>query len=139
MFNQTALNISALTVLSCPDVRAGCVCVFSFIFLFYFVSLCCPTPGQRPSSSPSTSAEPAHLLDYGLYYHTYINSHLFPMGVGRNYRTPPATILTYSSRVVHIHTSDHTRTSFASTTHLSFLKNLNNKTMYVLQGRPLPA
>ena len=29
--------------------------------------------------------------------HIYINSHLFPMGVGRNYRTPPATIFTYSS------------------------------------------
>ena len=32
------------------------------------------------------------------------------MGVGRNYRTPPATILTHSSRLVHIHTSGHTRT-----------------------------
>ena len=38
------------------------------------------------------------------------------MAVGRNYRTPPATILTYSSRLVHIHTSNHTRTPVASTT-----------------------
>ena len=46
--------------------------------------------------------------------HTYINSRLFPMGIGRNYRTPPATILTYSSRLVHIFTSDHARTLAAS-------------------------
>ena len=32
-------------------------------------------------------------------------SRLFPLGAGRKYRTPPATILTYSSRQVHIHTS----------------------------------
>ena len=37
---------------------------------------------------------------------TYINSRLFPMGVGRNYRTQPATVYTYSSRLIHIHTSD---------------------------------
>ena len=40
-----------------------------------------------------------------------------PIGVVRNYRTPPATILAYFSRLVHIHTSDHTRT----TTNLTFL------------------
>ena len=28
------------------------------------------------------------------------------MGVDRNYRTSPATILKYSSRLVHIHTSE---------------------------------
>ena len=56
--------------------------------------------------------------------HTYINSRLFHMGVGKNYRTPPATILTYCSRLIHIHTSDHTRTPVASTTHLTFMKNL---------------
>ena len=33
---------------------------------------------------------------------------------------------TYSSRLVHIHTSDHTRTTVTSTTHLTFLKNLTN-------------
>ena len=42
--------------------------------------------------------------------HININSRLFPMG-GRNYRSPPATTLTYSSRLVHIHTSDHTLTT----------------------------
>ena len=31
-----------------------------------------------------------------IYKHKYINSHLFPMVVGRKYRTPPVTILTYS-------------------------------------------
>ena len=50
----------------------------------------------------------------------------FPMGLGRNYRTPPASILTYSSRLVHIHTSDHTCTPFAISTHLTFLKDLTN-------------
>ena len=35
----------------------------------------------------------------------------------RNLRTLSATILTYSSRLVSIHTSDHTRMPFASTTH----------------------
>ena len=34
--------------------------------------------------------------------HTYINSRLFPMGVGRNYGTPPTTILTYSEEYVRI-------------------------------------
>ena len=43
------------------------------------------------------------------------------MEFGRNYRTPPATILTYVSRLVDIHISDHTRTPVASTTHLTFL------------------
>ena len=60
------------------------------------------------------------------YIGTYINWHLFPLGVGRNYRTPPVTILTYSSRLVHIHTSDHTRTLVMGTTHLNFLKNFTN-------------
>ena len=59
------------------------------------------------------------------FTHTYINSHLFPMGVGRNYRTPPATILTYSSCLVHIYTSDHTRTPVASTTHLDLSEELH--------------
>ena len=59
--------------------------------------------------------------------HTYIDSRIFPMEVGRNYRTPPATILIYSSRLVHIHTSDHTHTPVASTTHLTFLNWLSNK------------
>ena len=59
--------------------------------------------------------------------YTYINSRLFPMGVGKNYRTPPVTILTYSSRLVHIHSSDHTRTPVASTTHLTFLKTISCK------------
>ena len=45
------------------------------------------------------------------------------MRVGRNYRTPLATILTHSYRLVHIHTSDHTRTPVTSTTHLTFLIN----------------
>ena len=40
------------------------------------------------------------------YIHTYINSLLFHMEVGRNYRTPPAAILTYSSRLIHIYTSN---------------------------------
>ena len=44
-----------------------------------------------------------------LQSYTYVNSRRFRMGVGRNYRTPSATILTYSSSLVHIHTSDHTR------------------------------
>ena len=51
--------------------------------------------------------------------------------LGRNYSTAPATILTYSSRLIHIHTTDYTRTLLVST-HLMFLKNLTN-------GRPLPA
>ena len=38
---------------------------------------------------------------------TFRNSRLFSMEVERNYRTPPATILTYSSRLVHIYTSIH--------------------------------
>ena len=67
--------------------------------------------------------------------HTYINSRLFTIGVGRNYRMPPATILAYSSRLVHIDKSGYTRRLVASTTHLTFLKNLSNKVL----GRPLPA
>ena len=39
-----------------------------------------------------------------------INSRLFPVGVGRNYRTPLVTILEYSSRLIHIHTSGHSYT-----------------------------
>ena len=54
-----------------------------------------------------------------VFIHTYINSHLFPIGLGRNYSPPPITILTYSSLLVLIHTSGHTRTPFASTTQLS--------------------
>ena len=49
------------------------------------------------------------------------------MGVGRNYKTLPAVILKYPSRLVHIHTSDHTRTPVVSTMHLTFLKNLTNR------------
>ena len=52
---------------------------------------------------------------------------LFLMGVGRNYITPRATIIKYSSCLVHTHTSDHTSTPVASTTHLPFLKSLTNK------------
>ena len=52
------------------------------------------------------------LLSASSYIHKLT---LFRMGVGRNYRTPPATIFTYSSRLVHIHTSDHTRTPVAIT------------------------
>ena len=39
-----------------------------------------------------------------IHTYIYINSCLFPMQVGRNYRTPrPAMIHTYSSRLDHIH------------------------------------
>ena len=61
------------------------------------------------------------------------------MGVGRNYRTLPATILTYFSRFVHIHTSDHTRTPVASTTQLTFLKNLTNKVNVCPSRASLPS
>ena len=37
---------------------------------------------------------------------TYIYIKLTPFSIGRNYRTLPAAILTYSSRLVHIHTFD---------------------------------
>ena len=50
----------------------------------------------------------------GFYHQGFFSNRIY-----RNYRTPPATILTYSSRLVHIHTSDYTRTPFASTTHLT--------------------
>ena len=63
----------------------------------------------------------------GLHMHIYINSRPFPMGVGRNHRTPPATTLTYSFCLVHVHTSGHTSTPVTSTTHPTFLKNLTNK------------
>ena len=49
------------------------------------------------------------------------------MGVGRNHRTPPATIITYSFCLVHVHTSGHTSTPVTSTAHPTFLKNLTNK------------
>ena len=62
-----------------------------------------------------------------IHSYTYINSRLFPMEVGKNYTTPLSTILTYSSHLFHIHTSDHTRTPDASTSQLTFLKNLINK------------
>ena len=64
--------------------------------------------------------------------YTYINSQHFPKGVGIIYRTPLAKIPTYSSCLVHIHTSDHTRTPIVSTMNLAFLQNLTNKVMYVL-------
>ena len=65
----------------------------------------------------------------------------FFMGLGRNYRMPPATILTYSSLLVHIHIlSDPKRTPVASTTHLAFLKNLPDQVqsldeMYTTRAR----
>ena len=59
------------------------------------------------------------------YVYTHINSRVFPMGVGRNYRKPHATILSYSSRLVHLHASaDHTRTSVARTTPMTFVFEL---------------
>ena len=47
------------------------------------------------------------ICNVSLYIHKYINLRLFPMGVGRNHRTPPATILT-SFHLVYVHTSGHT-------------------------------
>ena len=38
------------------------------------------------------------------HVNTYINSRLVSMGVGKNYKMPSTTIITYSSRLVHIHT-----------------------------------
>ena len=64
---------------------------------------------------------------YSHNIHTHINSRLFPIGVGRNHRTPPATILTYSFCLIHVHTSGHTSTPVTSTAHPTFLKNLTNK------------
>ena len=61
-----------------------------------------------------------------IYIHMYINS-LFLIGQAVTTVRRPATILPYSSRIVHIHTSDHSRTPVASTTHLTFLQNLTNK------------
>ena len=59
----------------------------------------------------------------------FMNSRLFPMGAGR--KTTERDLLrslhTYSFCLVLIHTSDHTRTPVARTTHLFFLKNLTNK------------
>ena len=49
---------------------------------------------------------------HAIYIHKLTSS---SHGVGRNYRTPPATILTYFYRLVHIHTFDHTRTPGVST------------------------
>ena len=52
--------------------------------------------------SPPSTIEAVNLKEK-IYIHTFINSCLFPIGVGRNYRTPPAMILTYSSRLVHLY------------------------------------
>ena len=52
------------------------------------------------------------------------------MGVGRNYELE-RHLLTYSSHLVHIHKSEHRRTPVASTTHLTILKNLTNKVLFV--------
>ena len=65
-------------------------------------------------------------------------SRLFPMGVCRNYRKPPVTILTYSSRLIHIRTSDRTRTPVASTTNLTFLKNLRFPKIYKVYLQNIP-
>ena len=69
------------------------------------------------------------LIKLSTWTDTHIHTHsgLFPMGVGRNHRTPPATNLPYSFRLVHIHTSGHTSTSVTSTAHPTFLKKLTNK------------
>ena len=57
----------------------------------------------------------------------------FSHGSGQKlYNVSPATILTYSFRLVHFHTSNHTRTPVASTTHLTFptfLTKLHTKLM----------
>ena len=52
----------------------------------------------------ATKRNVALLKKRHFYLHIYINSRPFCHGVGRNYRTPPDTILKYSSRLVHIHT-----------------------------------
>ena len=68
----------------------------------------------------------AHVQIIINYYPTYINSRLFPRGQA-DLHNATCYYLTYSSRLVHIHTSDHSRTPVASTTHLTFLRNLTNK------------
>ena len=59
-------------------------------------------------------------------FYVHINSRLFPMGVGGSYRTPPVKSLhTPLAWSTFIHLIIHT--PVASTTHLTFLKNLANK------------
>ena len=70
--------------------------------------------------------------------HTYINSSLVSLAVGRNYRTSLTTILTYSTRLIHIHTSNHTRTPVVSSMYLTFLKNFTNKVNVCPYSRQIP-
>ena len=100
-----------------PDRRAQCGhrtgagdCMDTFVVFFglawaFFL-------GHTSPSFPSTIM---------LCLHTYIciNSCLFPIEVGKNYRTPPATPFAWS-------TSGHKRTPVAITTHLIFQKNKVN-------------
>ena len=61
-------------------------------------------------------------IHFELYSIRKLRHSLTTIHKGRNYRTPPATVLTNSSRLLH--TSDHTRTPVV-------------RSMYVLLGRPV--
>ena len=62
-----------------------------------------------------------------MYKYKLINSHLFPTAETSVLHMLPSLHTPLTSRLVHIHQSDYTRTPVARTTHLTFLKNLSNE------------
>ena len=86
-----------------------------------------PVTQVSPSSEVRVSNKNVLFYVYNIYFtYLHINSRLFPMGLGRNYITPPATILTYSSRHVHIHKSEHTRTFYNKIIYLIIIFTSDN-------------